>query len=278
MPPVEYVVLRLARRWIPNALMQYLKRKQRFVCPGWETSTPSTAVNHYEEMLSLYGVGWKQAMVFILGYGGFLGVAVELLRRGASHVILYDPYAKLDNWRNATLPSLYDSYLIREGKRVLPNPQYITLLRQNLQTAVAEGNLPTVDVVLSSWVYEHIAREEIEPITRALASITAPTGIHLHFIDLRDHFFKYPFQMLTFSESTWRRWFNPPSNLNRQRLGDFRKTFAQYFDEVDIHVLERDLDNFQRTRPHIRPEFLTGDESIDSVTLFAVVARGPMVK
>jgi len=132
-----------------------------------------------------------------------------------------------------------------------------------------------VDIVLSSWVYEHITEKEIEPTTRALAQITAPDGVHLHFIDMRDHFFKYPFQMLTFSKTIWQRCFNPPSNLNRWRLKDYRQIFEKYFDEVNIHVVAREPEKFRKALPHIRPEFLTGDESIDAITLFALIARSP---
>ncbi len=276
MLPLDYAILRLIRRWLPPPAMRFLMRRRWLVQPGMETRDPATAIARYERLLGAYRSGWEGATVFILGYGGFLHVGVELLRRGAAHVILYDPYAPLDHARNVALLPHYARYLSRRGDEILPNPTHITLLEGPLPALVAVGRVPALDIVLSSSVYEHIAAEEITALTRALAASTAPTGIHLHIVDLRDHFFKYPFQMLTFSESTWRRWFNPPSNLNRWRLHDYRDLFERTFAEVHLLILERDVERFRRVRGHIRPEFLTGDETLDAVTKIAVIARNPL--
>jgi hypothetical protein len=37
------------------------------------------------------------------------------------------------------------------------------------------------------------------------AALTRPDGLHLHFVDLRDHFLKYPFEVLCYSEGVWKR-------------------------------------------------------------------------
>jgi len=66
---------------------------------------------------------------------------------------------------------------------------------------------------------------------------------------------------------------NPTSNLNRFRLTNYREVFDAYFQKVDIAVLERLEDEFHAARPRIRPEFLTGDEAVDSVGLIQVLAE-----
>lgn len=276
MTPLDYLVLRLVRRWLPAPVMRFLMRRRWFVRPGLETSAPSAAVARYERLIHAAGRDWPGSTVFLLGYGGFLGVAVEILHRGAAHVVLYDPFAPLDHARNATLLPQYARYLMPQNGQVLPHPRHMTLLPAlDLDEALSGHAIPPLDLVLSSSVYEHIAAEALERTTRTLAQRTAPTGLHVHFIDLRDHFFKYPFQMLTFSEGVWRRWLNPPSNLNRWRLNDYRALFQRYFAQVTVHVLERDETRFRRVRAHIRPEFLTGDEAVDAVTQIAVVAQQP---
>jgi len=123
-------------------------------------------------------------------------------------------------------------------------------------------------------VYEHL--DQVERITQALATLTKPTGCQVHFIDLRDHYFKYPFEMLAYSESAWQKWLNPGSNLNRYRYTDYKQAFQNHFKEVRLEVLERDLEKFERARQQIRPEFLTGDPAIDAVTLLQVYAAGPI--
>jgi hypothetical protein len=123
-------------------------------------------------------------------------------------------------------------------------------------------------------VYEHL--DDVNGITRALANVTAPLGIHLHFVDLRDHYFKYPFEMLTYSDRIWKWFLNPTSNLNRLRLPDYRRTFEDSFQSVQIEVLERLDKEFQEVRARICPEFKTGDSSVDSVTQIQVLAGEPL--
>jgi hypothetical protein len=117
----------------------------------------------------------------------------------------------------------------------------------------------------------------VEGITRALAGLTKPEGIHIHYVDLRDHFFKYPFEMLRFSEGTWRRWLNPSSNHNRYRLWDYRRAFQACFGQVEIQILTREEEAFRKLLPRIRPEFLSGNLEEDAVGLIQVVASRPSI-
>ena len=160
-----------------------------------------------------------------------------------------------------------------ENDAVKPRSEFITLLHGDIREESIQKQIAEVDYVLSTSVYEHL--DDVDGITRALAKLTAPNGIHLHFVDLRDHFFKYPFEMLTFSESTWKNFLNPTSNLNRFRLTNYREVFDAYFQKVNITVLERLEDEFRTARSRIRPEFLTGDEAVDSVALIQVLAEVP---
>ncbi len=81
--------------------------------------------------------------------------------------------------------------------------------------------------------------------------------------------------MLTFSESVWKNFLNPTSNLNRFRLTNYREVFEAYFQKVEVTVLERLNDEFRTARSRIRPEFLTGDEGIDSAALIYILTEGP---
>ena len=81
--------------------------------------------------------------------------------------------------------------------------------------------------------------------------------------------------MLTFSESVWKNFLNPTSNLNRFRLTNYREVFEAYFQKVEVTVLERLNDEFRTARSRIRPEFLTGDEVIDSADLIYILSECP---
>lgn len=149
----------------------------------------------------------------------------------------------------------------------------MTLLQADIRQIPLSADFPPADVVVSSSVYEHL--DDVDGITRSLAALTKSDGLHIHYVDLRDHFFKYPFEMLAYSESLWRGWLNPTSNHNRFRLWDYRRAFERYFEKVEIQILERDEAAFTKARPRIRPEFISGDLQDDSVTLILVIASRP---
>ena len=259
---------------MPESVARFLLKRRWIIQPGLESSDPFAAVEQYMTGLLTSGKTLIGKRVLVFGYGGRFAVGVELLRRGAVHVVLCDHFVLLDRKRNLELLPEYKEYLVAENDNVRPRAEYITLLHGDIREESIQKQIAEVDVVLSTSVYEHL--DDVKGITRALSKLTASNGFHLHFVDLRDHFFKYPFEMLTFSESTWRKFLNPTSNLNRFRLTSYREVFDAFFQKVDIKVLER-LDNeFRTVRSRIRPEFLTGDETIDSVGLIQVLAQSPL--
>jgi SAM-dependent methyltransferase len=166
----------------------------------------------------------------------------------------------------------YGANLSMHAGRPHPDPARMTVLQADIREIVSTGLAPA-DLVLSNSVYEHL--DDVDGVTRALAALTRPDGRHIHFVDLRDHFFKYPFEMLCYSERVWRGWLNPSSNHNRFRLRDYRRTFEQFFARVGIEALGREEIAFEKARPRIRPEFLSGESREDSVTLICLTASGP---
>jgi hypothetical protein len=82
--------------------------------------------------------------------------------------------------------------------------------------------------------------------------------------------------MLAYSESVWRNLLNPTSNLNRYRLPSYKRIFEKYFSQVKISVLARQENEFKQASPRIRPEFLTGDLSVDSTTLIQIFGEVPI--
>lgn len=272
----HYLLPRLIRHYLPEPLTRFLLGHNWFIRPGLETSEPLAAVERYHRVLASQGISCSRQRILIFGYGGGFAACVELLRRGAAHVVLCDRFALPDHRHNLDLLPAAEIYLLERQKQVLPRPEFITLVQDDIRIAAEEHLFPPVDLVLSTSVLEHLPGGDMGSITTALTNLTKPLGFHLHFIDLRDHFFKYPFEMLTFSESTWRNWLNPTSNLNRYRLQDYRSLFEKHFQNVEIQVLERDSVSFEQTRNRIRPEFLNGDNSIDAVTSIQMLASLPI--
>ena len=270
---IKYLALRLMRHFMPEAMARFLLKRRWIIRPGLESSDPSAAVEQYIKTLSAYGRFIQGKRVLVFGYGGRFAVGVELLRQGASHVVLCDHFVLMDNERNLELLPNYGDYLVAENDGVKPRSEFITLLNGDIRDDLIQKQISEVDYVLSTSVYEHL--DDVDGITRALAKLTMAQGVQLHFVDLRDHYFKYPFEMLTFSGSVWKNFLNPTSNLNRFRLTNYREVFDSYFQKVDITVLNRQDDEFRAVMPRIRPEFITNDMSVDSVTLIYILAESP---
>jgi len=270
---IRYLLARLARHFIPDTLARFLLRHNLIIHPGLETSDPQAAAARYGEVLAGSGYSLSGKRVLVFGYGGNFALGCMLLRQGAGQVVLCDRYAPPDHPRNLQLLPEFADYLHQEGEQVFPRGEAIILLQTDIRQ-VSPDELPAVDYVFTTSVYEHL--DDAEGITRALAALTQAGGLHLHYIDLRDHYFKYPFEMLTFSERMWFHWLNPTSNLNRLRLSDYQRIFNDYFNRVEIQILASDTAAYQKIQTRIRPEFKTGESDIDSATLIQVLASDPL--
>jgi SAM-dependent methyltransferase len=270
---LPYLIPRLIRHFLPETFVRALLLRNIIIKPGLETSDPDAAVQRYVNVLPGSVKGQR---VLIFGYGGRFDLGFGILKEGAAHVILCDKYAPPDEAHNlakfARDPS-QEEYFVIEGGRLRPRAGRMTLLEADIREFHAHHGLEPVNIVLSSSVYEHL--DDVAGITRALAALTRPDGVHVHFVDLRDHFFKYPFEMLRFSERAWRTWLNPSTNHNRFRLWDYRKAFETCFEDVKIEILTSEEQAFRALRPHIRPEFLSGNMEEDAAATIRVIASKP---
>jgi len=271
---LSYLLPRVVRHFLPEKLVRAMLLHGWIIRPGIETSNPSAAVKRYADVLSSRGSSFWGKRVLVLGYGGRFDVGFSLLKEGASHVILCDKYAPPDEPHNLQLFGGEEKYFVVEKSGLRPRKEWITLLQTDIRDIQAKGEIEAVDIILSSSVYEHL--DDVEGITRALADLTKPDGLQIHYVDLRDHFFKYPFEMLRFSESTWRTWLNPSSNHNRYRLWNYRRAFEACFREVEIEILTREEESFHRIQPCIQPEFVSGKMEEDAAATVRVVAFKPL--
>jgi len=272
MAPIEYLVLRTIRHFMPVNWVKWLLNRHLIIKPGMETKDPDAAVARYLDTLHRYNQQLEGRDVFILGYGGRFSVGVALLEAGARHVTLCDPYATPDLDAARTLSTRYPEYLRVEAERVDILDPHLELLTVDVR-ALPTAYRRRYNLVLSSSVFEHL--DDPRAIAGALADITAEDGFQMHFIDLRDHYAKYPFEMLCYSEGVWGKWLNPTSNLNRFRIADYVTAFETVFTQVEWEALSQDVAAFQRTRPRIQSQFLSGDDAVDSITRILLIAQIP---
>jgi SAM-dependent methyltransferase len=267
---LRYLIPRIIRHFLPERLVRFLLLRNLIIQAGLETNDPFAAVKRYTDILSQRALSLSGRRVLVFGYGGRFDIGLALLKEGAGHVVLCDKYAQPDEEHNRRAFLHEEKYFVLENDRLQPRKEWMSLLQADIRDETIRRTLEPFDLVISNSVYEHL--DDVEGITQALSQLTKPGGLHIHYVDLRDHFFKYPFEMLKFSEKTWRRWLNPSSNHNRYRLWNYRSVFEASFKNVEIEVLMRDEDVFRTALPHIRPEFVSGNLQEDSVSLIRVVA------
>jgi SAM-dependent methyltransferase len=272
---LPYLIPRLVRHFMHEKLVRTLLLRNIIIQSGLETNDPFAAIRRYTDVLSRHGVSFQGKRVLVFGYGGRFDIGFGILKEGAAHVVLCDKYAPPDEDHNQQKFSAEEQYFVMGNNGLRPRPEWMTLLEADIREVRASQTLPPADIVISSSVYEHL--EDVEGITRALARLTKPDGIHIHYVDLRDHFFKYPFEMLRFSETTWRTWLNPSSNHNRYRLWDYRRVFNACFEHVEIEVLSMEEEAFRKVMPRLRPEFVSGDIREDAVSVVQIVALKPAI-
>jgi len=270
---LSYLIPRVVRRFLPERIVRFLLLRSIVIEPGLETRDPQAAVQRYVDILTERGDTLKGKRVMVFGYGGRFDIGVGLLESGADAVVLCEKYAPPDDSHNRALLPRYETHLLLNGELVRPRNERITLLEADIRD-VKPSDLAPVDLVISNSVYEHL--DDVEGITRALAALTKPNGLHIHFVDLRDHFFKYPFEMLAYSKQVWYSWLNPSSNHNRYRVWEYRRVFESSFSQVELTVLQRNQAEFEKARPRIRPEFISGNLEDDSVELIRVIVSQPM--
>jgi SAM-dependent methyltransferase len=270
---LPYLIPRLARHFLPEKFVRALLLRNIIIHPGLETDNPVAAVKRYTDVLSERGLSFQGKRVLVFGYGGRFDIGFGLLKEGAGHVILCDKYAPPDEAHNRQMFASEEKYFVVQKAGLRPRSEWMTLLEADIRDPQVTNQIAPVDLVISSSVYEHV--DDVEGVTRALAGLTKPDGLQIHYIDLRDHFFKYPFEMLRFSENTWRRWLNPSTNHNRYRLWNYRDAFKACFEQVEIRVLTREEEAFRKLLPRIRPEFVSGNIDEDVVGVILLIASKP---
>jgi SAM-dependent methyltransferase len=268
---LAYLAPRAIRHFMPEKLADWMKKRKFIIKAGIETSSPLAAANRYQDALSKAGINIDGKTVMIFGYGGNVTTACELLKKGVNKIILCEREGLPFPVFNERLLEEYPNcFLIGKGGIEL-NSSYLAIIHQDIRMTAKQENTEKVDVVVSSSVFEHL--DDVNSITSALCKLTRSGGIHFHFVDLRDHYFKYPFEMLTFSETLWKKWLNPTSNLNRLRISNYRSIFESYFSFVEINILESDRGAFTKVKDRIRKEFLTGEDDVDCATIISIKAK-----
>lgn len=257
----EYVLARLVRRHLFGA--GFLARFGHYL-PHYRANAnqanPGPVVDAYAEGLARLGVPDRRAPnILEIGSGATNSVGYELLRRGFAgdegRICLYEPLIRFD-------PALD----MQMRRRMISPATAERAVRVTSLAGIADG---TVDVVLSNSVLEHVT--DMEGLLACLIPKMRASGVMVHAVDYRDHFFKYPYHFLLFRDATWQRWLDP-GDLPRWRLGDHLKAFRARGLAAEVLSSESEPAEFARVRAHLAPRF-DRDDPETAVTRAVIACR-----
>ncbi len=216
---VKYVLLGLARRYAAESLLFTIMKIRGEGSLG--EHDPDGYLAEWQRWLGARGLSLVDQHILDVGSGRYARFALRMLAAGARRITLVDLYAM-------PLDAAEHQALLRQDCAKLGLDLADVLARINivqgdftlLPVPAAEDQ---VDLVISSTVLEHV-RDPAQMLARCCAWLK-PGGATCHFIDLRDHnlSFRYPFEMLTFSDQVWERWLDLQGgfHLNRWRAPDY---------------------------------------------------------
>jgi len=248
---IEYLPLRLIRRFFFNT---HFLDKYGSIIPYYKSNynkiDPTEIISSYKQFLDLANIDYQSvSSILEIGVGSTNATGYEMALHGFAkdgRIIMFEPYAKFDK--------KLDKILLKKANlsnRITGN---ITRIQDVINV---ESN--SIDLVLSYSVLEHVT--DFSGLISQLKRVMKPNSVMMHIVDYRDHFFKYPYHFLQFSDKTWENYLNP-GNLPRRRISDHIKLLSKLNLSVEVLYSEIDEVAAAKIRPHINPRFKDYDESL----------------
>jgi SAM-dependent methyltransferase len=252
---LEYILLRLIRRFVLKG--HVIDSVCRFI-PYYQTSvgekSPVQIVDLYWKYCLYAGINPVGKTILEIGAGRTNGTAYEITARGG-YCAAFDPSTPLDRKKDE---EIFNHILKRHPHLDKESASRINDLR----------DLPasSVDLVLSHSVLEHVV--DMDDLLKQLNRVIHSKGSMIHVVDYRDHFFKYPFHFLKFSEPVWYR-FLDPGDLTRARVGDHIGVFRAHGFKLDILEREMNVPAIMKIKRHIHRDFR--DHSLEDLATSSAV-------
>lgn len=265
-----YLIPRLARRFMPERLAaRFLSRRSWSVERLYEASTRA----YFRGLALTQGdnpfVNGAAPIILEAGTGVYNPASVPLFRAGASKIILLEPFLA-DTIDLARFRERANAFLtLADEDDAFPVPR-VEELGDPLDRVEFSGHLwedtglpdDAVDFVLSISVLEHLRNPEA--VLDETRRILRPGGWLISTVDMRDHFFKYPWEMLKYSERQWRLLTTQRGGggyLNRWRIDKWRQALEERGFNVTLEATHQFDSGILQERPLLDPEFRNLDDA-----------------
>jgi SAM-dependent methyltransferase len=264
-----YFGARILRRILPETIAQQVLSRRGVSSRKVYEGTTRTYLNAIKEtgIESMFG---ENASLTVLeaGTGFYNPASAPLLLSGVARLILLEPFLG-NNPDYARFIERLDDLLAFARK----DPAYPLPLK-NTPPRVSDGSLPeevelsahlwedtqlpaeSIDGVFSASVLEHLRAPET--IVSECGRIVRTGGFMINTLDMRDHFFRYPLEMLKYSQDGWNRLTTPAGGSgyqNRWRIGRWLDALSRHgFDTVVIPIRQSE-EIAAREKPFLHEEF-----------------------
>ncbi len=278
-PNPIYLAFRLMRRWVPVEWTYRLASKDQ-----WAPLALLKESRLYSDLLSQLQISPLGTTVLEIGPGTWNPLSLLLLKKGAQKVVLCEPFPRdfSPSKLRERLAPLWESMEPMNGPSLDHafcgedlNPDTVSWIPSFAESLPVEND--SVDLIVSNCVLQFIpnmqrAFEEMHRVLR-------PGGSIMHIVDLRDHFFRYPFEMLTFSESFW-NWLCPLRQgrgwHNRLRVSEYLQELkATQFANFAYIALQRDPMGYKKVEPYLNQRFTSMSRDELDITMAVIHARKP---
>jgi SAM-dependent methyltransferase len=271
---VFYLIAGLVRRQMPAPFL-FAVMKLRGTSNSAEES-PDDYFRQWLAQVERNSLTLEDRHVVEIGSGRYARMALRMLKHGARRVTLIDYYA-------LPLDHPDQSELLQGDCRALGLDWDDVLTRvRTISTdimALEPGDLgEPADLVVSSAVLEHV--RDPKGILARCHSWLRPGGATLHMVDLRDHnfHFRYPFEMLTFSDQTWRQWLDLDGgfHVNRWRAHEHLQALAEAgFEQIMYLPIMSDRLALQAVRHRLDRRFRALPEKLLALQMIYLYGRKP---
>lgn len=248
---LKYVLKGLIRHHVPDKWFFHLMELSGRTRPA--ESDPNGVFAMWKERFDSIGLSLEGRHVVEVGSGRYARLALHMLSSGASRVTLIDLYAVPLHKPEHRSMLAQDCTNLGLDADALQRIDVITGDFNSVQVPPFEMK---ADIVISSATLEHV--HDPQRLWARCWEWLKPGGATLHIIDLRDHSSGYPFEMLTFSDKVWERWFNPKGgfHLNRWRITDYLRAMHEVgFENVCYEGLQKDEPGLMKVMPRLHERF-----------------------
>lgn len=268
-----YITSRLGRKYLPDFIAEkFLARTKTSIERLYSGKTNST----WMYLNAIKKVGLEQIFsksenftILEAGTGLYNPISAPLILGEVSKLILLEPFRSqvIDfekfNERFYGLLNLAEkdaTFLVPKIKKPedLKTESDFPKGVEVLDKLWEETGLPdnSVDLILSVSVFEHLRNPEA--VITECSRILKPGGWMINGVDLRDHYFKYPFEMLKYPSKFWG--FLTTSSKgsgfqNRWRISHWEKALTKHQFSTQVFPLEKMKDKMLKEKPFFDSEF-----------------------